>query len=279
MLKKILTISSLLVAGSVFSQGFTKPNGIRYPNGVYYAQCSSFEITRPLRDIAAENQIPVPDLFDKKEVDAPRKAPRINTDRSVNIPDPVIQNATGINTMSNPGINFTAQAGSGYPLDPTGGAGLTDYVQAVNTYYRAYNKTTGAPLMGSMLLGTLWTGGGNDGDPVVLYDKFADRWMITQFHITGGSQALLIAISTTNDPTGTFYKYTFTPDAADSPDYPKYAIWSDGYYQTANWGNQKVTIYDRTKMLAGNPAAGMIVLPIPAMNTSGGFFTPILADA
>ncbi|MFI5150421.1 MAG: hypothetical protein ACHQRM_11860 [Bacteroidia bacterium] len=281
MLKKILTLSSFLITGCVFSQGYSKPNGIRFPNGVYYAPCASFEITRPLRELAAENQVAVPDIFDKKEADAPRKPNHINTDRSAMVPDPVVQSTMGTANLSAPGINFTGQSGSGYPLDPTGEAGLTAYVQAVNTYYRAYNKTTGAPLMGSLLLSNLWPGKGDDGDPIVLYDKYADRWMITQFHITGtGNAALLIAISTTNDPTGTFYKYTFTPDASDSPDYPKYSIWPDGYYQTSNWTNgQKVTIYDRTKMLAGNPAAGMIVLPIPAMKTGGGFFTPILADA
>jgi hypothetical protein len=154
--------------------------------------------------------------------------------------------------------------------------GLTAYVQSINSSYQAFSKT-GTALMGSLSLGNLNSSGSTDGDPIVLYDKYADRWFIQEFQQSGNS--ILIAISKTNDPTGAYYEYTFVPDASTFPDYPKFSIWPDGYYMTCNYQpTQKVTVFDRTKMLAGNAAAGMIVLPAPVIPNPG-FFAPMPADA
>jgi len=73
----------------------------------------------------------------------------------------------------------------------------------------------------------------NDGDPIVLYDQFADRFLISNFDITSNPNKLLVAISQTSDPVnGGWYVYAFDVDSM--PDYPKFSIWSDGYYVTAN---------------------------------------------
>jgi len=277
--KLILCISGLLVANALEAQTLQKPNGILYPNGVYYSQCSNFEISRPLRELAAENPVTATDRFDRKEVDKPRTFKAKGNPTASIGPDPVAQTSMGVLSMSQPGSNWTGQTGGGYPLDPTGGAGPTAYVQAVNTYYQAFDKVTGAPLMASMSLKSLWPGSIDDGDPIALYDKYADRWFIQQFQVSNNTQKILIAISATNDPTGAYYKYTFIPDASDSPDYPKFSIWSDGYYMTANWNNQKVTVFDRVKMLAGNATAGMIVKPVTVNLPNNGFFAPMPADA
>ncbi|HEV7230638.1 MAG TPA: T9SS type A sorting domain-containing protein, partial [Bacteroidia bacterium] len=86
---------------------------------------------------------------------------------------------------------------------------------------------------------------------------------------------LIFAVSKTADPTGAYYIYTFEPDAADFADYPKYSIWSDGYYETCNCDRQKVTVYERAKMLNGDQTAGFIVIPsITNPNSNGGFFCP-----
>ena len=101
----------------------------------------------------------------------------------------------------------------------------------------------------------------NDGDPIVLYDEIADRWMVSQFALPAGADGpcyILIAISTTPDPTGTYYQYAFT--FPKMPDYPKFGIWPDGYYMSANVFSSSaylgtyVTVFDRTAMLAGGAA-------------------------
>jgi hypothetical protein len=279
MKQTILSIVGLMIFHGMFSQSTQNPIGVRYANGTYFAQCTEFEISRPLRELAAENPVPANDPFSRKESDKQRT--RKQAPVSTGLPagdDPNVQNSFGVGPLGAPIQNWTGQPGNGgYPLDPTGAAGPTAYVQGVNTEYRAYSKT-GTPLMGSLMLSSLWPGSVDDGDPIVLYDKYADRWFIQQFQQTGNK--ILIAISQTNDPTGAFYKYTFVPDAADFPDYPKLSIWTDGYYMCNNYSNEKVTAFDRTKMLAGNPAAGMIVMPLPNVNVpAGNFFCPMPADA
>jgi hypothetical protein len=153
------------------------------------------------------------------------------------------------------------------PPDTNGSVGRTHYVQWVNTGLAIYDKTTRVrvPSMPNPVDGNLvWSGFGgncenfNDGDPIVLYDKAADRWLLTQFAVTQPPFSQCIAVSTSGDPTGTYarYEYQFT----DFNDYPKFGVWPDAYYGTFNMfqGNNfkgaKVCAFERAKMLAGAAA-------------------------
>ena len=84
------------------------------------------------------------------------------------------------------GINSAGGCNGCAPPDTNGDVGRTQYVQIVNSAFQVWNKT-GASLYGPANINTLFTGFGgpcetrNDGDPVVLYDQLADRWVITQF--------------------------------------------------------------------------------------------------
>lgn len=282
MKKTTLLLSGCCFAVLLHAQNTATPQGVTFPNGVYYATCTNFEISRPLKELAAENPAPKIDMIDKKEADnkegMKRRIPTYpgNPHGVPTGVDPNVQSTHGQKSMTAPLVNFTGQTGSGYPPDPTGAAGLTDFVQAVNTTYCAFNKSTTTPLMSALNLNSLWPGSTNDGDPIVLYDKTADRWFIQQFQQNGNK--ILIAISTSNDPTSTFYKYTFVPASSDFPDYPKFSIWPDGYYMTSNYNTQRVVVFNRTQMLAGNPGAGMIVKNLPA-TPNNGFFCPLPADA
>ncbi|MBK6407393.1 MAG: hypothetical protein IPF66_21660 [Holophagales bacterium] len=82
----------------------------------------------------------------------------------------------------------------------------------------------------------------NFGDPVVLYDSFEDRWVISDFAFQlDGAGAVnppvayeCIAVSKTGDPvTGgwNFYSLQMTDGLHD---YPKMGIWPDGIYMSAN---------------------------------------------
>jgi hypothetical protein len=88
-----------------------------------------------------------------------------------------------------------------------------------------------------MKIGDLWTGFSvqdctdPSGDPVVLYDQFADRWLLSQFATRGPVFFNCVAISTTGDPTGTYYRYAFST-GLNFPDYPKYGKWTDSYVIT-----------------------------------------------
>ncbi len=244
---------------------------------VKYIPCASFGISVAVRDLPDAPEVEPSEASESKDNHERRKINAVvNQNALPQVEDEAWQKMQGTKSMSNPIVNFDGQSVAGmYPLDPSGAAGPNHYVQAVNTQYRVYNKS-GAALISAKQLSTLWAGSADDGDPIVLYDKFADRWFIQQFQSSDNS--ILIAISTTADPTGTYYKYKFIPAASDFPDYPKFAIWSDGYYMSSNYNTSRIAVFDRAKMIAGNSSAGMIVKTLPSV-ISGGFYCPLPADA
>ena len=157
------------------------------------------------------------------------------------------------------------------PPDTNGDVGPNHYVQIVNSDFAVFDKTTHAATFGPVAINTLWSGFGgdcetnNDGDPTVLYDPIADRWIISQFSVTGADGVAkpflqCVAVSTSPDPTGSYNRYRFP--YAGFPDYPKMGVWPDAYYTTFNMFNVagtaflggKICAYDRAKMLAGAPA-------------------------
>ena len=85
------------------------------------------------------------------------------------------------------GIPFPGVGCNCAPPDTNGEVGATQYVQIVNEGYQVFNKTTGGSLLGPSGIATVWSGFGGvcqnngNGDPVVLYDQLANRWIISQF--------------------------------------------------------------------------------------------------
>lgn len=152
------------------------------------------------------------------------------------------------------------------PPDPTGAVGPNHYVHAVNSAFKIFDKS-GNVLAGPSNLGTLWPGNVNDGDPIILYDQLADRWFISQFNTS--NNGLMIAVSTTPDPTGTYNTWEYPLDSF--PDYPHYTIWHDAYYMTANKSANNTFALDRQALIDGdaNPAIVGFTLPgiIPNTNT------------
>lgn len=161
------------------------------------------------------------------------------------------------------------------PPDTTGDVGPNHYVQWVNLRYSIYTLTRGAnneitafnivpgfPKQGNVV----WQGFGgrcqsdNDGDPIVQYDQLANRWVLTQFAVSGNPFTQCVAVSTTPDPTGTYFRYAFSYNK-DFNDYPKMGVWPDAYYITYNMfrngrsfiGN-RVCAFERAQMLVGGVA-------------------------
>ncbi len=164
-----------------------------------------------------------------------------------------------------PTTSFLGTTG-GNPPDPTGDVGPNHYVQMVNTRFTIYNKQ-GAVLAGPSNINTLWTGQGglcepsNLGDPIVVYDQLADRFVLTQF-ASNGRDAMgnplppfseCIAVAQTADPTGAYFLYEFA--TTNFPDYPKIGVWPDAYYMsTFEDSVLGAYAFDRGQMVNGNPA-------------------------
>ncbi|HLF37526.1 MAG TPA: hypothetical protein VI520_06300, partial [Anaerolineales bacterium] len=163
------------------------------------------------------------------------------------------------------------------PPDTNGDVGPNHYVQIVNLSFAIWDKS-GNLLYGPANTNTLWQAGGgvcatnNNGDPIVLYDHLADRWLISQFALPNfwllglGPFYQCIAISQTPDPTGAYHLYTFQISNTKLNDYPKFGVWPDGYYMAMNqfnqltlsWAGQGVVAFERDKMLQGVTARGVL---------------------
>lgn len=187
---------------------------------------------------------------------------------------------TGVDGLGN---GFTGPAGTmtvnSAPPDTTGAVGATQYVQWVNTAFAVFDKSTKAPVFGPADGKSLWAGFGgacesrNDGDPVVQYDKLANRWVVSQFAVPGGTTGFwqCIAVSTTSDATGTWNRYAF--QYAQFNDFPKLAVWPDAYYVsynmfTSSFQGSTVCALDRAKMLAGLPTTQQCIKLSPSFGST-----------
>src|SRR5438876_160396 len=167
------------------------------------------------------------------------------------------------NGFSGPNGTFAVNSA---PPDTNGAVGPNHYVETVNTSFAIFNKS-GTPIYGPVPINQVWSGFGggcqsnNDGDPTVVYDGIADRWVISQFSVTTTPYLMCVAVLTTSDPTGSYYRYSFGYGSVNFPDYPKLSVWPDAYYLTVNlfangttFAGASVAALDRSKMLAGQPA-------------------------
>ena len=215
--------------------------------------------TKPLRDIPELTPEEMQLLKEKAEAKLLRKKNQVREYPYADIALPKGPDAAWQKTMGKsknakaPTANFDGQNSASYPPDCNGTAGPNHFMQTVNVTYAIYNKT-GTKLAGPTNMNQLFNGVAgsncNDGDPIILYDEQADRWFATEFSLCGSNDLMLMAVSSTNDPTGTWYAYSF--DVAGMPDYPKFSIWQDGYYMgdNNNSGND-IYVFERSVMIAG----------------------------
>jgi uncharacterized repeat protein (TIGR01451 family) len=204
--------------------------------------------------------------------------------------------ATGIDELSGPQVNIAGTTAPANPPDTVGDVGPDHFVQMNNagvlpsgawtgTSYEIWNKDGSAPaggLGGPFRFGGLWPAGdpcnSDLGDPIVVYDHLADRWLLSQFARNAAQTSFweCIAISQTADPTDNlWYLYTFS-GIPSFPDYPKFGVWPDGYYMSS-WEapNLGIYVFDRVNMLNGNAAAYMRD-QIPGLGTASVRATRIL---
>jgi len=172
------------------------------------------------------------------------------------------------------------------PPDTDGDVGPNHYVQWINSVTEIFDKN-GNTLLGPVAGNIYFQGLGgdceadNNGDPIVLYDELADRWLVSQFAVSVAPYFMCIAISETSDPTGAYHQYAF-PFGNDGPDYPKLGIWGDSYTMTtrdffnfSSFVGISAVAMDRDAMLAGQPTT-MVRFPNAFASISDG---PLPADA
>ena len=279
----VLMSAMALLSGSIAANpaaGDAKHSGDSQPQSAEVTSAVAHDTSPPLRDLvriaASSPGTQTPEPAEKAVPNKPVPQDRIDAILATNPGPPYIPDPTGPGDVDMPaiegsfdGLQNSDNTSQVYPPDTVGDVGPNHYVQMVNSVYEVFDKS-GASLFGPANINTIWTGFGGDceitnsGDPIVQYDQFADRWLVTQFAINGTSYAECVAISQTPDPTGAYHRYAFAYNQL--PDYPKFGIWPDGYYvsynmfqlisppNNYNFTGAKVCALDRSAMLAGGPA-------------------------
>lgn len=273
-----IAVLFMVLTGSVSGQKHhNNIQKIVCPDGVETTVCKAvyFDVSPPLSELA---KIKVPSRKRKEDKFEALPNPRYEQYGRTAFPyseDPVWQkqNGTYLPQTSGPIQNFDGTGNlDGYvPPDTQGDVGPDRYIQVVNSRYSVYDKT-GTVIINGAQLGTIWAGipapwssDLNAGDPVVVWDQAAQRWVISEFSLPSASQnAELIAISATSDPAGTWFRYVFQ-FGNQMPDYPKLAVWPDAYYLSFNQFTNQSTpngcgavALERAKMLVNDPSAQMV---------------------
>jgi hypothetical protein len=178
------------------------------------------------------------------------------------------------------GHGFTGPQGTATfrnPSDNSLAVGPNHVVQTVNSRMAIFSKAgkrfkeSGTPLYGPVNTNTVFRGFGgacelrNNGDAVVRYDQLADRWLIVMPIFRRGTPragekegpySMCYALSVTSDPFGKYHRYEFLRPLF--PDYPRPAVWPDGYYNPTSTGDDVIQkhacVVDRAKMLKGERA-------------------------
>ncbi len=271
--KKILT---LLIATLIFMVGF----GQESSEPTLVIEATYFDKSPALRDMPAvltaekdrswkDGQVGNRSLVEEYKIMA--------ANSPANAPDGALQMAYPANGSRGPelGIEGVGNVNGVFPPDTDGDVGPDHYFQMINLSFAIWDKQ-GNKLYGPVNNSTLWQGfaggwsGTNDGDPIILYDEVADRWLATQFAVntSNGVKYQLLAVSATSDPLGEYYRYGYAMVAFN--DYPKFSVWNDAYYATWNmfgsYTRAGVGAYERDLMLVGDPGARMVYYDRPSSN-------------
>ncbi|NQY05723.1 MAG: hypothetical protein HRT68_05825 [Flavobacteriaceae bacterium] len=246
----------------------------------YYVSKPARDFPQMLDQSVFEGKIVPKDGVSTSKDLSPAKLRRLNwaknAGQSPTDKDPLAQGHTApLHDSRAPIVNFDGISLNISPPDPSMAVGPNHIVAMENGQWAVYDKSgtmaTGFP---KNLTDPLQAAGhtANAGDPVVMYDREADRWFISQFQLPSGND-FIVGISTTPDPTGSYHVYHY--DLTAGNDYPHYGVWGDSYAAAGNFtGAQKVYTFNRAKMLAGDATAEIAGFS-PANLGVGGFAAPI----
>ncbi len=268
-----MKVKNLLLLFTIFSTCIIFAQDLHEPNVI--ATGKFIKKTIPLRDIPIRTTIEKGETSNLKIIQNRLRANRKTNENALPLNGDVLaQKKFGGVTTKAIEQNFDgadASEGQATPPDPTGAVGPNHYVHAVNLVVKIFDKS-GNLLAGPTFLGDFLGSGNNSGDPIVLYDQLADRFFVSQFDT--GNDSLIIGVSETSDPTGSYNVYEFPLDAF--PDYPHYSVWPDAYYLTANKFSGNTTYaLERDALIAGDPNPQIIGFNLPGVtNNPDTVFSP-----
>ncbi len=271
-LTTLVAVACLVVTSSLQAASDSDRN-VRV--GAFEVRADHHDVSPPLGELIAADRARVEPFQDKQETFRPKpisfSAPQaLREDGALHgrapLPDVGVTSGLNFDGVGIPNITVNVA-----PPDTNGSVGRTiggvgHYVQWVNLQFAVYNKATGALLAGPSNGNVIWSGfpgvcsTTNNGDPIVLYDKMADRWLFMQFAVASQPYTQCMAVSQGTNPLGPYHRYAFSYGNQFN-DYPKAGVWPDGYYVTYNmfangqsFSGGWVCAMNRVNMLAGAAA-------------------------
>jgi hypothetical protein len=266
-------------------------------SGMYIIQASYVGVSQPLRSLILSH----PNILNTNgETQERLSIPKTENVADESFDSSIVQDVQIGAFMPSPLVNFDGihNINLVFPPDTQGDighdpdSGTKYYVQWVNLSFQIWDVTDPASIVSLIAPtagNTLWSGTGticesyNHGDPITQYDHLAHRWLMSQFALGTNNYHQCLAISVSADPTGEWYLYDFQTSTSKMNDYPKFGIWTDGYYMSVNqyikqgsnydWAGAGVAVFERESMLAGLPAR-MIYIDVGAVNIDYGGMLP-----
>ena len=212
---RLLLLPSVVIVTTLCSSGAfaqTRPDTPGAGNRPTVVHPVKHDKTPALRDMP-----PIPIEQEENETPHPPLPVRGGPKARPHVQDPLIQTSTPLLNAITPLTSFggIGNLSGVLPPDTNGDVGPSHYIQWVNLSFAIFDKA-GTTLYGPVSGKTLWQGFGgpcetrNDGDPIVLYDEIADRWLMTQFALPNyprGPYYQCLAVSTTGNPLGSWNRY------------------------------------------------------------------------
>lgn len=135
------------------------------------------------------------------------------------------------------------------PPDTHGAVGPNHVVEFLNNGFRVFSRT-GTALTPLTSLAAFWapTGVSALSDPKTMYDQFTDRWIVTavgDFNSATAIGKVMIGISTSNDPTGSWNLFFILADTSG-------ATWAD--YEGIGFDDVNVYLTARMFTVSAFPA-------------------------
>jgi hypothetical protein len=258
-------LCALAMSTLAFAKTDKSKTSATYPTG--------FAVSKRVSDMPMERSITV-----GEQIHEPGPSPLRSRANSVPVGETVIQREVKSQVAASPGVSFSGIPSPGYvPSDSNLAVSPTQIVETVNVEFAVYNKSGGTLAGPTSILSLFSPLGGvcanTVGDPVVLYDRAASRWLISMIGSTGSAYGECIAVSKTSDATGAYYLWGYASFGSNLNDYPKLSTWATttnsaylatyNIFSSSSFNGADLCGFDRTKMLAGNSSPAMLCQMTP----------------
>jgi hypothetical protein len=180
-------------------------------------------------------------------------------------------------TQSFQGLDDIAMVDSSYiiiPPDVGGAVGLTKVMSAHNNNYRIFDKATGA-VLSTVGTATFWSPvvavaeRASLTDPRTLYDRYNNRWIVCMQTTLASGGKLLIGVSQTSDPSGSWFLYSF--NSGQTVDFPNLGF-------NKNWISMAINRYNAAGTTFARGINLLVNYPLALTGTGSGTIVTLAAN-